>query len=420
MKNKRHSYPRFRCIEQKIKSSLLKNIESYILSELHNFDLKSLVERGDKIALTASSRGIKNQDLILKTIVNYLKDLDTNPFIIPAMGSHGGATNEGQLRILEGYGITGELMGCSIKATMDVINIGENEFKTPTFIDKYAAEADKIIIINKINTHSKFVGKIESGLSKMCLIGLGNHYGAKIYHRLIERYSWSRVVSSMRKIIVEKLPIICGCAVIQNDQNQIAEIHLLPPEQFGDQEPALLNKCRDLKPQIPFKDLDLLIVDQMGKNIFGTGMDTSITGKKSNSEMNIQWVFVRDLTEETHGNAQGIGLADFTTERLVDKIDFSQMYENALTAYRTDSPKIPIYLSNDKKVLNKIFEVAGIIDPSKFRFVWIKNTLDLKKMLVSEFFFDKIEENENLKAISEPEEFEFDSEGFLINSLKYW
>ncbi|MBD3227260.1 MAG: DUF2088 domain-containing protein [Candidatus Lokiarchaeota archaeon] len=420
MKNKSHYFPRFKCIEQKIKTPQLKDIESYILSELQHFDLKSLVEKGDKIALTASSRGIIKQDIILKIIVNYLKDLDTNPFIIPAMGSHGGATIEGQLRILEEYGISSEKMGCPIKATMDTINIGKNEFETPIFIDKYVVEADKIIIINKINTHSKFVGEVESGLSKMRLIGLGKHLGSKLYHRLIERYSWSGVVSSIREIILEKLPIICGCAIIQNDQNQIAEIHLLHPKQFAEKEPKLLNKYREIKPQIPFNNLDLLIVDQMGKNIFGTGMDTSITGRKSDSEMNIQWVFVRELTEETHGNAQGIGLADFTTERLVDKIDFSQTYENALTAYRTDSPKIPIYLSNDKEVLNKVFEVAGINDPSKFRFVWIKNTLNLKKMLVSESFFDEIEEKENLKAISKPEEFQFNKEGFLINSSKYW
>ncbi len=177
---------------------------------------------------------------------------------------------------------------------------------------------------------------------------------------------------------------------------------------------------KDLREHLPFKEIDLLIVDEMGKNIFGTGMDTNITGRKEGSSMQIQWLFVRDLTEESHGNAQGIGLADFTTKKLVDKIDYDKMYTNALTAFRTDSPKIPIFFQNDKEVMSTIFDLAGVEDPSTFRMIWIKNTLELRKIIVSEYFFDQIESRSNLSLIGDEETIKFDENGFLVNSKKFW
>ncbi|MBD3213123.1 MAG: DUF2088 domain-containing protein [Candidatus Lokiarchaeota archaeon] len=417
---KPQKFPKIRSITQAIRFPEVENLESLIIYKLKEFGMDKLVSNGDKIALTASSRGIKFQALILRILVDYLKKQEANPYIIPAMGSHGGATAKGQMEILKEYGITSQSMGCPIKASMEVVKIGVTEFGTPLVVNKYVLDADKIFIINKINTHSKFVGLVESGLSKMCLIGLGSHQGAKLYHRLIEKYSWTTVIKSLQNLIMEKLPIMAGLAIIQNAYYEVSEIHLLRPEEFSKKEPKLLERCKEIKPKIPFNDLDLLIIDEMGKNIFGTGMDTQITGKKPNSEMDVQWVFVRDLTEETHGNAQGIGLADFTTKRLVDKIDFLQTYENALTAYRTDSPKIPIFLPTDEQVLNKIIDVAGINNPSEFRIVWIKNTLELGKMLVSEALFDEIESKSTLNSVGEIEDIQFDKQGFLTNSKKYW
>jgi hypothetical protein len=417
---KPQKFPKIRSITQAIRVPEVENLESLIINKLNEFGMDKLVSNDDKIALTASSRGIKAQALILRILVEYLKKQGANPYIIPAMGSHGGATAKGQIEILKEYGITSQSIGCPIKATMEVVKIGVTEFGTPLVVNKYILDADKIFIINKINTHSKFVGQVESGLSKMCLIGLGSHQGAKLNHRLIEKYSWTTVIKSLCNLIMERLPIMAGLAIIQNAYYEVSEIHLLKPEEFFEKEPKLLERCKEIKPKIPFNDLDLLIIDEMGKNIFGTGMDTQITGKKPNSEMNVQWVFVRDLTEETHGNAQGIGLADFTTKRLVDKIDFLQTYENALTAYRTDSPKIPIFLPTDEHVLNKIIDVAGINNPSEFRMVWIKNTLELRKMLVSEAFFDEIESKGALTSVGEIEDIQFDKQGFLTNSKKYW
>jgi len=413
-------FPKIRCIQQDIATKSIKNIKFVLKNKLENYGLKRLVHAGDTVALTASSRGITNQALILKVIINYLKNLDTKPFIIPAMGSHGAATAKGQVRILKEYGITEKSLGCPIKASMEVVKLGDSNLGFPVYLDKQAALADKIIVINKIKTHSKFVGKIESGLCKMCLMGLGKHKGAKLYHQLIEDHSWPKILESIIKVVIKNAPIVCGIGLIQNSQQQISEIHILHPDEFITREPELLERYKTLIGKIPFKDIDLLIVDEMGKNIFGTGMDTTITGRKPSSPMNVQWLFVRDLTEETHGNAQGIGLADFTTKRLVDKIDFSETYMNALTAYRTDSPKIPIYLSNDQQILKMIFNLANMEDPSKFRLVWIKNTLELSRMFVSEYFFQQVESREDLTFIGMPESLEFDSEGFLLNSKKYW
>ena len=414
------SFPLIRCIHQNINTPDIVDLGRDLRSKLDDFGLQNYVKPNDTIAITAGSRGINNQSSILKTIIDYLKELKTSPFIIPAMGSHGGGTVEGQLQILKDYGITEENMGCPIKASMDVVEIGESEFASPVYLDKYAASADKIIIVNKIKSHSKFLGDVESGLSKMSLIGLGKHKGAKLYHRLIDRYSWSRVIKSLLKVILKNVPIICGVAIIQNINNEPSQLHVLHPDEFFTKEPELLRKFKELTEHLPFNEIDLLIVDEMGKNIFGTGMDTNITGRKEGSPMQVQWLFVRDLTEETHGNAQGIGLADFTTKKLVDKIDYSKMYANALTAFRTDSPKIPVFFQNDKVVLNTIFDLAGVEDSSTFRMIWIKNTLELRKIIVSEYFFDQIESRDNLSFIGDEEQIKFDIDGFLVNSEKFW
>ena len=414
------NFPLIRCVYQDIKTPRIADLEGELRGKLNEFGLKNAVKPNDTVAITAGSRGINHLNTILKTLVDYLKELKASPFIVPAMGSHGGGTAEGQLQILMDYGITEEEMGCPIKASMDVLEIGESEFGYPVYLDRHAASADKIIVVNKIKSHSKLLGDVESGLSKMCLIGLGKHRGAKLYHRLIDRYGWPRVIKSLLKVILKNAPIICGIAIIQNINNETAQLHVLHPDEFITKEPELLRNYKELTEHLPFKDIDLLIVDEMGKNIFGTGMDTNITGRKEGSSMQIQWLFVRDLTEESHGNAQGIGLADFTTKKLVDKIDYDKMYTNALTAFRTDSPKIPIFFQNDKEVMNTIFDLAGVEDPSTFRMIWIKNTLELRKIIVSEYFFDQIESRGNLSLIGDEETIKFDENGFLVNSKKFW
>jgi hypothetical protein len=417
---KDYDFPKIRCITQNIETPHINELEITLQKKLNDFGLMDYIKSGDKVAITGSSRGIKYHDRILKTIIKYLNNLGAKPFIIPAMGSHGGATAEGQRQLLQEYGISEETMHCPIKSNMEVVKIGECDLGYPVYLDKYAADADKIIVVNEIKSHSKLVGEVESGLSKMCLIGLGKHEGAKLYHRLIDRFSWSKVVSSIREVILRKTQIVCCVAIIHNINKEIAEIHILNPKDLPTKEPELLKRYKELTEQMPFKDIDLLIVDEIGKNIYGTGMNTNIIGRKIGSDVHVHWLFVRDLTRETYGNAHGIGLADFTTKKLVDKIDFQTMYINALTAYRTDSPKIPIYLPTDKDVLNAVYNLAGLEDSKTFRIVWIKNTIELKHMLVSEYFFNEVESRSDLSFNGDTEPIRFDKEGFLVNSKKYW
>lgn len=415
-----NNFPLLRCVHQNIKTPSISDLEGELRGKLNEFGLKNSIKPNETVAITAGSRGITHLNIVLKTLVEYLKELKASPFIIPAMGSHGGGTVKGQLKILEDYGITEEALGCPIKASMEVVEIGKSEFRTPVYLDKHASLADKIIIVNKIKSHSKFTGEVESGLSKMSLLGLGKHEGARLYHRLINRYGWPRVSKSLLKVVLKNAPIVCGIGIVQNINNEPAQLYVLHPDEFFTKEPELLRNYKELTEHLPFNEIDLLIVDEMGKNIFGTGMDTNITGRKEGSNMQVNWLFVRDLTVESHGNAQGVGLADFTTKKLVDKIDYNKMYTNALTALRTDSPKIPIFLQNDKEVLNAIFDMISEEERSTFRMIWIKNTLELRKIIVSEYFFDQIESRENLSFAGEEESIKFDLEGFLVNSKKYW
>ena len=414
------NFPLIRCVHQSVKNPPIADLKGELRAKIVEFGLKNLLKPNDVVAITAGSRGINKLNTILKTLVDYLKELNTSPFIIPAMGSHGGGTAEGQQQILTDYGITEDAIGCPIKASMEVVEIGESEFGTPVYLDRYASLADKIIVVNKINSHSEFIGEVESGLSKMCLLGLGKHKGAITYHQIIDQYGWPRVSESILKIVLKKAPIVCGVAIVQNINNQPSQLHILHPDEFSTKEPELLKNYKDITEHLPFKELDLLIVDEMGKNIFGAGMDTSITGRKEGSSMQVRWLFVRDLTEESHGNSQGVGLADFTTKRLVDKIDYNKMYTNALTARRTDSCKLPIFLQNDKEIMKAIFDMLTEEERSTFRMIWIKNTLKLEKIIVSEYFFDQIETRDNLNFIGDEEPIKFDENGFLVNSKKFW
>jgi len=413
-------FPLIRCVHQDIKTPSINDLEGVLRNKLDEFGLKNLLKPNEIVAITAGSRGINHLNKILKTLVAYLKELNTSPFIVPAMGSHGGGTAEGQLQILTDYGITEKNIGCPIKSSMDVIEIGMSEFGTPVYLDKQASLADKIIVVNKIGSHSEFIGDFESGVSKMCLIGLGKHIGAISYHQLIDRYGWQRVSESILKVVLENAPIISGIGIIQNIYNEPSEIHVLHSNEFLTKEPLLLKKYKELIKHLPYNEIDLLVVDEMGKNIYGAGMDTNVTGRKEGSPMDVRWLFVRDLTDESHGNSQGVGLADFTTKRLVDKIDYNKMYTNALAARRTDSPKLPIFLQNDKEVLNAIFKMLTEEERAKFRMIWIKNTLELRKIIVSAYFFDQVETRDNLTFIGNPEPIEFDNDGFLVNSEKYW
>ncbi|MFQ5687653.1 MAG: lactate racemase domain-containing protein, partial [Candidatus Scalindua sp.] len=370
-------------IKQKFSSLSVVDVTERIKSEIADLKLEKRIKPGNSIAITAGSRGITDINVITMTVIGELIKLQGRPFIIPAMGSHGGATVSGQLKILDGYGITEKKMGVPIKATMDVIKIGESDNSIPIYVDRNVINADHVVAINRIKPHTRFAGEIESGLIKMLLVGLGKDVGARVYHRAIMKNTFDRIVESVLPIVLSKLSVLFGLAIIENAYGKVADISAIIGEDIIKEEPGLKKESFELIAKLPFRNIDLLIVDNMGKDISGTGMDTNIIGRKDESSSKtpnegagISRIFVRDLTPNSHGNACGIGLADFTTRKLVNKINFQETYINCVTALRPEGAKIPMTFESDKDAIEAAVSTCGIENPDDMKIVWIKSTLD--------------------------------------------
>lgn len=401
-------------IRQALSTQRVENIPSATEKELAGLQLNSRIRAGDTVAVTAGSRGISEIALITRTVIDALRKLDAKPFIIPAMGSHGGSTAQGQMGVLVKYGITEARMGVPIRSSIDVINMGISPLGLPIYIDKYASEADHIIIINRIRTHTLFSGRIESGLTKMLLVGIGNQKAAETYHRAVLEYPFDEIVLNTVPILLRKLSVLFGLAIIENARGEVAELEAVLPQQFLEREPELLERSISLTAKLPFDETDLLVVDEMGKDISGTGMDTSIIGKKGNSRVEIKRIYVRDLTDKSNGNACGVGLADFTTKRLVDKINYDDTYVNCIAGLRPEGAKIPITYSTDKEALGHALHTLGLVEPEKARVIRIKNTRDLGELSVSEAYKEELNRHPELEIISGPEMMSFGPDGNLL------
>ena len=407
-------------IKQKFPSYAVDDITERIKSEIAGLRLHKLIKPGDSIAITAGSRGISDINLITRNIIDEIIKLQGKPFIVPAMGSHGGATAKGQIDVLAGYDITENKMGVPIKATMEVVKIGEGKNGIPVYIDKNALDADHIVAVNRIKPHTRFAGQIESGLIKMLLVGLGKDLGAKEYHRAIMKYTFDQIVESALPIVLSKLSVLFGLAIVENAYGNIADIRAIMSRDFIKEEPTLKKEAFKLMAKLPFRNIDLLIIDDMGKDISGTGMDTNIIGRKDESSSNIpnadtgiSRIFVRDLTPNSHGNACGIGLADFTTRRLVNKINFQETYINCIAGLRPEGAKIPMTFECDKDALDAAISTCGLDNVEDIRIVWIKSTLDLEKIIVSEGYLENLYGCDDIEQISSAKEITFDSLGNL-------
>ncbi len=407
-------------IRQKFSSSTVSNISERIRSEVDALKLGKVIEPGDSIAITAGSRGISDINLITRHIIDEIIKLQGKPFIIPAMGSHGGATATGQIDVLAGYDITEDKMGVPIKATMEVVKIGEGMNGIPVYMDKNALDADHIVVINRIKPHTRFTGQIESGLIKMLLVGLGKDLGAKEYHRAIMKHSFDQIVESALPIVLSKSSVLFGLAILENAYGEIADIRAIMSKDFLKEEAKLKKESFKLMAKLPFRDIDLLIIDKMGKDISGTGMDTNIIGRKDpnssrtpGADAGISRIFVRDLTPNSHGNACGVGLADFTTQKLVNKINFPKTNINCITALRPEGAKIPMTFECDKDALDAAILTSGLENVKDIRIVWIKSTLDLEKIIVSEGFLEELSGCGDIEKISAAKKITFDSTGNL-------
>jgi hypothetical protein len=377
------------------------------------------VKAGDTVAVGAGSRGIASIDVIVGATVAWLKELGARPFVFPAMGSHGGGTAEGQLSVLEHYGITEATMGCPIRATMDVVQVGE-ALGLPVWLDRRASEADWIGLVNRVKPHTDFKGSIESGLFKMMAIGLGKHRGAIQYHRANIHHGYETVITSVGREMLAKARIAFGVGVVENGYDETAHIEAFRPEALEAGERRLLKSAREWMARLPFSPIDVLIVEEMGKNISGSGMDTNVIGRPSNphepfpNDPKILWIVALDLTEESYGNAVGVGNADFTTRRLVDKIDMKPTLINAVTACAPGGAKVPATYDTDREAVETALSCIGLTPPDKARVIRIKNTLMLGEIEVSEAYAAEVAKRPDLTPIGDAAPLAFDAAGRLV------
>ncbi len=377
---------------------------------------------GSSVAVGVGSRGISNLAETVRAVVGKLREAGYEPFITPAMGSHGGATAEGQISVLSHRGVTEKSVGAPIRATMDVVSLGEVD-GIPLFIDRLAWEADGIVPINRIKPHTNFVGPWESGVLKMMAIGLGNQVGAEHYHRLALIKDQYTIIISAGRELLKRCKVLFGVGMVENQEHQTVAVRMARSKEWESLETELLKWARALVPTLPLNEIDLLIIDEMGKEISGEGIDPNVVGRDCLSygakrELpKVTRIFVRDLTEATDGSAVGIGQADFTTKRLVDKIDFVATAINCLTACGPEGAFLPMTFETDKEALAVAMMTLRPCTLEDVRIVHIRNTLDPKRLLISEGCLPFLKDPKNLKVGGEDLYLEFDKAGNIISRL---
>ena len=403
-------YPKMLRVRQIFERTRLKDVEGQVGREIERVGLPGDLGDGAEIAVAVGSRWISNLVPIVRKTVAALKEAGLKPFIVPAMGSHGGATAPGQRNLLKGLGISEETIGVSVISSMEVVDLGEIAKGWPVYLDKKAFSARGIVVINRVKPHTAFKGEIESGLMKMLTVGLGKHRGAEIMHR----FGLNDAVPRAARIIIDKAPVLLGVAILENSLDETMEIRAALPHEFEEIDRTLLARSKELIPKIPFDRIDILIVEQMGKDISGTGMDTNVIGMwrrlgQGEQKPDIGCLIVLDLTAVSEGNAHGMGLADLTTKRFAEKIDYSKTYANALTAGYWAGARLPIVLETDKEAIDAALRR---FDPKEVTVVRIKNTLELEELAVSESLAAKTLEK-GIEVIGKPQRLSFDSLGNL-------
>ena len=412
--------PRMVKVRQKFNANELKDPKADLLAKLSRPEISSCFKPGMRIAVTAGSRGIDNYLLCLQTVVEFARSKGAEPFIFPAMGSHGGATAEGQKALLAGYGITEESIGAPILSSMETVSIGAMDGEDVR-VDRFAHEADGIVLVNRIKPHTGFRARHESGLVKMAAIGLGKQYGAQIVHSGGPE-NMGRRVFAFGDYTIRHEKIICGIGLVENAFDRTEEIYVMPKDQIEDVEAAALEKAKANMPSIKFGGLDVLIVDRIGKNISGPGMDPNVTysflpNAPIPDELRAKRakrIVTLSLTEETHGSAMGIGMSDITTRRVFDAIDFDATYPNCLTSAVTVSAKVPMFFDSDEYAVKAAVMTLSRMDASDMRFVRILDTLHLSEIEISESMLREAETMDDIEVLSEPYDIPFDQNGNLF------
>ena len=414
------AYPEVFRVRQHFDVPQVDDVAVEVELQLQHLSLSKQVKPGQTVAVSVGSRGISGIHHIVKAAVGHFKQLGAQPFIVPAMGSHGGGRAEGQQQLLETLGVTEEFCECPIRASMETVVVCDAAEGFPVHFDKHAYGADHVVVCNRIKSHTQFVGDIESGLMKMMLIGLGKHAGAKIYHRAIKDFSFGQIVRSVPSVVLERCSILAGIAIVENSYCRTAKIEAVAPERFEEREKALLLNAKEWAARLPFNVADVLLIDEVGKNISGTGFDLSITGRRnlvhqpSEEEYpKVRMIGLRDLTEASHGNGEGMGLAEFCRKRVLDKVDLEVTRINGLTSGHFTGSMIPIDFDTDARLLEVMLAQIGLAEPPDAKLMWIRNTVDLAEVECAAAYMDEARERDDLELLTEPRSLEFDAEGNL-------
>ncbi|MEO2033720.1 MAG: lactate racemase domain-containing protein [Planctomycetaceae bacterium] len=412
--------PQMATVEQQFDAPRVESIAETVHAQIRNLNLSGKIRPGDSMAITAGSRGIANIGPIIAATVDAVRTAGAEPFIVPAMGSHGGGTAAGQVEVLAGLGITEESVKAPIRATMDTVVVTKTAGGVPVHFDRLASEADHVLIVNRVKPHTRFVGPIESGLHKMMLIGLGKHEGASIYHRAILAYSFPEILADVARVVLEKCRVIGGLALVENALDETALIEAVHPDDFASREAELLKQAVAWLPALPVAECDLLIVDQIGKDISGAGMDTNVVGRKffdhmatSEDRVSCRRILVRSLTKKTNGNACGIGLAEFTTQRCVDQVDPVKTGINCITALHPEGAMIPITFSTDREAVEAALKTIGLTEPQDAKVIHIQDTLHLDVVRASAACLTEIRNTGNCRIVGEVYPMPFDADGRL-------
>jgi len=412
--------PQFFRLRQHFDATHVDNVPAEVERQLARLALGTRIRPGQTVAVTVGSRGIANMAVILRAAVAHLRRLGAEPFLVPAMGSHGGATVGGQRRLIESYGVTEEFVGCPIRSGLETVVVCCTPEGIPVHFDRHAFEADHVLVFNRVKPHTMFAGPIESGLMKMMLIGLGNHEGARIYHRAIQQYSFEQIIASAAGEVLRRCRVVAGLAVVENGYEQTARIEAIRPEDFFDGEKALLRLARRLMARLPFDDVDVLVIDQIGKDISGTGMDANVIGRKYNDHAAVEGetprvrrICVRGLSPASGGNALGIGMAEFCRSRVLRQADWPATRANVLTSGHVAAAMPPLDYETDREMLEAALSVIGLTEPVDARVLWIRDTLHLEEMECSAAYLEEAKRREGVEILTGVRGVEIDQEGIL-------
>lgn len=405
-------------VRQRFDRDGISDVAAVLREKLNDEKLKARIRPGMRVVLTGSSRQIANMPLILKKLAAFVRAQGGEPCIIPAMGSHGGATAEGQKALLEGYGITEDYCGCPILSSMETVRVGQLPDGDEVRMDRFAHEADAVIVVGRIKAHIAFRGTYESGLVKMMAIGMGKRAGADSLHRAGFGKMGERL-PLYAKVVFDNCNVIFGVVPIENEFDQTCRIEVIPAEEIFDREPELLRYAKSRLPRILLPETDVLIVGEIGKNFSGSGMDPNVTGTfgtpYATGGIQKQRVVVLDLSEQTHGNFIGLGMADTTTKRAFEKLDTNAAYFNMLTSTVLCVGKIPMVLEDDKLAIQAALKTLTQVDREHIRVVYLKNTLSLETIMVSEALLEQVRGRDDMEILEQPHPLSFDSEGRLLD-----